>query len=107
MRQITLSVFKYPTATKARIRLHEEMLHINGPESYRVHNKPTMGVVIERFKTEERFEEIMKQPPGVVLITDGLSYSTVAGYQSYLSKHIGPRWQNEILSSIKPLEVNE
>lgn len=107
MRQLTLSVLEFPTITKARLRLHEEVLRINGPDSFRAHVKPTMGVVIERFKTEERFEDIMKQPPGVVLITDGLSYSTVAGYRSYLSKHIGPRWQNEILSGIKPLEVNE
>lgn len=107
MRQITLSVLEYPTITKARLRLHEEVLRINGSDSFRAHVKPTMGVVIERFRTEERFEEIIKQPPGTVLITDGLSYSTVAGYRSYLGKHIGPRWQNDILSNIKPLEVNE
>jgi integrase len=107
MRQLTLSVLEYPTATKARLRLHEEVLRINGPDSFRAHVKPTMGVVIDRFRTEERFEEIMEQPPGPIFIADGLSYSTVAGYRSYLSKHIEPQWGNETLANIKPLEVNE
>jgi integrase len=107
MRQITLSVLEYPTTNTARLRLHEEVLRINGPDSFRAHVKPTMGVVINRFRTEERFEEIMKQPPGAVLITDGLSYSTVAGYRSYLAKHIEPRWARNILADIKPLEVGE
>ena len=107
MRQLTLSVLEYPTATKARLRLHEEVLRINGPDSFREHIKPTMGVVINRFRTEERFEDIMKQPPGAVLISDGLSYSTVAGYRSYLGKHIQPRWSSSTLALIKPMEVNE
>ena len=107
MRQLTLSVLEYPTVTKARLRLHEEVLRINGPDSFRAHIKPTMGVVIERFRTEERFEEIMKQAPGIVLISEGLSYSTVAGYRSYLSKHIEPRWGNATLALIKPMEVSE
>jgi integrase len=59
MRQMTLSVLEYPTASKARIRLQEEVLRINGPESFRAHVKPTLGVVIEKFKSEERFEEIL------------------------------------------------
>ena len=33
MRQITLSILEYPTESKARIRLQEEVLRINGPES--------------------------------------------------------------------------
>jgi integrase len=107
MRQLTLSVLEYPTATKARLRLHEEVLRINGPDSFRAHVKPTMGVVIDRFRTEERFEEIMEQPPGPIFIVDGLSYSTVAGYRSYLSRHIEPQWGNTTLANIKPLEVNE
>ena len=107
MRQLTLSALEYPTATKARLRLHEEVLRINGPDSFRAHVKPTMGVVIDRFRTEERFEEIMKQPPGPIFIADGLAYSTVAGYRSYLSRHIEPQWGNTTLASIKPLEVNE
>jgi integrase len=107
MRQLTLSVLEYPTATKARLRLHEEVLRINGPDSFREHIKPTMGVVINRFRTEERFEDIMKQPPGAVLIADGLSYSTVAGYRSYLGKHIQPKWGDKTLALIKPMEVNE
>lgn len=107
MRQITLSVLEYPTTSKARLRLHEEVLRINGPDSFREHIKPTMGVIIERFKTEERFDEIIKQPPGVVQIADGLSYSTVAGYRSYLGKHIQPYWGTKLLADIRPLEVTE
>jgi integrase len=66
-----------------------------------------MGVVIDRFRTDERFEEIMKQPPGTFLIADGLSYSTVAGNRSYLAKHIEPCWAKSILADIRPLEVGE
>jgi hypothetical protein len=107
MRQITLSVLEYPTATKARIRLQEEVLRINGPESFRAHVKPTLGVVVEKFKTEERFEEILNMPPGAEISSDGMSYSTVAGYSSYLTKHIEPRWNSVFLADIKPLQVSE
>jgi integrase len=107
MRQMTLSVLEYPTASKARIRLQEEVLRINGPESFRAHVKPTLGVVIEKFKTEERFEEILKMPPGSEVSSDGMSYSTVAGYSSYLTKHIEPRWSSVFLTDIKPLQVSE
>jgi integrase len=107
MRQITLSVLEYPTESKARIRLQEEVLRINGPESFRAHVKPTLGVVIEKFKTEERFEAILQTPPGTETSTDGMSYSTVAGYSSYLTKHIEPRWKSAILSEIRPLQVSE
>ena len=107
MRQITLSVLEYPTASKARIRLQEEVLRINGPDSFRAHVKPTLGVVIEKFKTEERFEEILHTLPGAEISSDGMSYSTVAGYSSYLTKHIEPRWSSIFLADIKPLQVSE
>jgi integrase len=107
MRQITLSVLEYPTAKMARLRLHEEGLRINGPETFRAHSKPTMGVVIDKFKTEERFEEIIKQAPGLSTIVDGLSYCTLAGYRSYIGKHIQPRWGKALLTDIRPLEVSE
>ena len=107
MRQITLSVLEYPTETKARIRLQEEVLRINGPESFRAHVKPTLGVVIEKFKTEERFEEILHMPPGAEISPDGMSYSTVAGYSSYLTKHVEPRWSSVLIADIKPLQVME
>src|ERR1700683_5475865 len=107
MRQITLSVLEYPTASKARIRLQEEVLRINGPEQFRAHVKPTMGVVIEKFKTEERFEEILQSLPGAEISPDGMSYSTVAGYSSYLTKHIEPRWSSAFLIDIRPLQVSE
>lgn len=107
MRQITLSVLEYPTECKARIRLQEEVLRINGPDSFRAHIKPTLGVVIEKFKTEERFEEILNMPPGAEISSDGMSYSTIAGYSSYLTKHIQPRWSSVFLAEIKPLQVSE
>ena len=90
-----------------RNRLQEEVLRISGPESFRAHVKPTLGVVIEKFKTEERFEEILKMPPGSEVSSDGMSYSTVAGYSSYLTKHIEPRWSSVFLTDIKPLQVSE
>jgi integrase len=107
IRQKTLSVLEYPTETKARIRLQEEVLRINGPESFRAHVKPTLGVVIEKFKTEERFEEILDSSPGTEISPDGMSYSTVAGYSSYLTKHVEPRWSSVFLPDIKPLQVSE
>jgi integrase len=107
MRQITLSVLEYPTESKARLRLQKEVLRINGPESFRAHVKPTLGVVIEKLKTDEHFEDILQMPPGAEVSPDGLSYSTVAGYSSYLTKHIEPRWSSVILTDIKPLHVSE
>ena len=59
MRQITLSTLEYSTETKARIRLQAELLRINGAETFRAHNRPTMGVVIEKFSSEERIEDIV------------------------------------------------
>lgn len=49
----------------------------------------------------------MKQQPGETTITDGFSYSTAAGYQSYLKKHIKPRWGSTPLVAVKALEVSE
>ena len=54
------------------------MLRTNGPESFRAHVKPTLGVVIEKLKTDEHFEDILQMPPGAEVSPDGLSYSTVA-----------------------------
>ena len=93
IRQITLSILEYPTETKARIRLQEEVLRINGPESFRAHVKPTLGVVIEKFKTEERFEEILDSAPGTEISPDGMSYSTVArSEERRVGKECRSRW---------------
>lgn len=54
MRQITLSTLEYPTETKALVCLQEQLLRLNGPETYRMQNKPTLGLVIDRFTKEER-----------------------------------------------------
>ena len=107
MRQITLSTLEYPTETKAMLHLQETVLRINGAHGYRAQNNPTMGLVIDRFSTEERIEEIVKQKPGETTITDGLSYSTARGYRSYISKHVKPKWGNTPLADIKALDVTE
>lgn len=107
MRQITLSTLEYPTETKARIRLQEEVLRLNGPQAYKRQNRPTLGVVIDKFSSEERLADILKQQPGETTITDGISYSTAAGYQSYLTRHIKPRWSNVPLAEVKALDVAE
>jgi hypothetical protein len=39
-------------------------------------------LVIDRFSTEERLEEILRQVPGEATITDGFSWSTVAAYRN-------------------------
>ncbi len=107
LRQISLSTLEYPTETKARIRLQKELLRINGAESYKAQNKPTMGVVIDRFSSEERLEDIVKQTPGEITITDGLSYSTARGYRSYIANHIKPQWGDTLLADMKPLEITQ
>ena len=107
MRQITLSTLEFPTENKALIHLQEQVLRINGPQAYRSQNAPTLGLVIERFSKEERLEDILKQKPGQTTITDGLSYSTAAGYRSYLTRHIEPKWGSTPLASVKALEVAE
>lgn len=107
MRQITLSTLEYPTETKALLRLQELVLQINGPETYRAENAPTMGLVVERFMKEERIEEIVKQQPGEITITDGLSYSTARGYRSYITKHIVPRWSCTRLAEMNARDITD
>ena len=107
MRQITLSTLEFPTETKALIQLQEQVLRINGPQAYRAQKVPTMGLIIDRFSREERIEEILKQKPGETTITDGISYSTAAGYRSYINNHIKPRWSDTPLVAVKPMEVAE
>ena len=107
MRQITLSVLEYPTRAKALVHLQQDVLRINDPQAYKAHNKPTMGLVIDRFIKEERIEEIVKQPPGEAIITDGLSWSTAHGYRCYLKKHVRPMWENTPLADMKALEISE
>jgi integrase len=70
-------------------------------------NKPALGLVIDRFSKEERIDDIVKQQPGETTITDGFSYSTAAGYRSYLKRHIKPRWSSTPLGAVKALEVTE
>jgi integrase len=106
-RQITLSVMQYPTEKKARVALQEQLLRMNGAETFKAHLEPTFGVVIDRFIKEERPVEIMAQPPGEVTITDGIAYSTAAAYTSFLSRHIRPRWGAIFLGALKPLDVVE
>jgi integrase len=107
LRQITLSVRKYPTEAKALVRLQEDLLRINGSQTYRTQQEPTLGVVIDRFMKEERIEDIMKQQPGETTITDGFSYSTAASYRSLLKKHVRPRWGSTSLAAVKALDVTE
>jgi integrase len=104
MRQLTLSITQYPTETKARVALQEQLLRLNGAEAYRARVEPTFGVVIDRFVKEERLAEILAQRPGEVKI-DGLAYSTAAGYTSYINRHIRPRWQRTPLSEMRPIDV--
>jgi integrase len=107
IRQLTLSTLEYPTEAKALVRLQEDVLRINVPQAYRAQNKPTLGLVIDRFIKDERIEDIVKQKPGETTITDGLSYSTAAGYQSYLKRHIKPKWGGTPLAAVKAMEVKQ
>src|SRR5580698_11673046 len=58
MRQISISTLECPTETKALLRLQELLLKINGPQSYREQNKPTVGLLIDTFMKEERIDDI-------------------------------------------------
>jgi integrase len=107
IRQITFSVLEYPTEAKALVHLQSEVHRINDPKAFREHNKPTMGLIIDRFSKEERLEEIVKQPPGEATILDGFSWSTAHGYRSYLSKHVLPKWEATPIAEIKALEISE
>lgn len=107
LRQVTLSTLEYPTESKALVRLQEDLLRINGPEAYRAQSNATLGLVIDRFSSEERLEEIVKQQSGQTTICDGLSYSTARGYRSYLRRHVKPKWGRTPLKAVKPLEVTE
>jgi integrase len=107
MRQMTLSTLEFPTETQVLIALQSKLLTLNGPASYRKENKPTLGLVIDRFIESERLIEIAAQPPGEITITDGVAYSTASGYLSYLRKHIRPRWGICLLANIDAMEVQE
>jgi integrase len=105
MRQITLSTLEFPTETKALIHLQQHVLCINGPKAYRAQNEPTLGLVINRFMKDERISDILKQKPGETTITDGISYSTAAGYRSYIKNHIEPMWAHTPLTAVKALQI--
>jgi integrase len=104
---MTLSTLEYTTETKVRIALQSKLLELNGPASYKKENKPTFGLVIDRFIELERLTEILAQPPGQVTIRDGVAYSTAAGYLSYLRKHIRPRWSTTLVAKMDPLDIQE
>jgi len=89
MRQITLSALEYPTETKALVRLQEDVLRINDPKAFKAHNKPTLGWS----STDSQLRSAGANSAtgtGEATITDGFSWSTAAGYRSYLKKHIRP-----------------
>jgi hypothetical protein len=104
MRQLTLSTTDYPTEAKARIALQERVLAINGPDSYRAHDEPTMGLLIDRFIVEEKLLEIIQQRPGDVTV-DGLAFSTATSYLSYFKRHIKPKWEHVQLRDLKALDI--
>jgi hypothetical protein len=52
IRQMTLSTTEYPTETKARIALQEQLLRMNGADAFKARIEPTFGVVIDCFIKE-------------------------------------------------------
>jgi hypothetical protein len=107
MRQKTFSVRDYPTRAKMLLHPQHEKLRINDPESFREHNKPTFGLILDRFETEERLEAIVKQPTGESTVTGGFSWSTAAGYRSYIRTHVRPKWEGTPTAEMKPLDIWE
>jgi integrase len=106
MKQRTLSTVQYPTKAKALAALAPLLLKINGHEGYAEQQKPTFGLVIDRFIETERLHEIKAQSPGEAQ-GDGLRYSTALSYLSVIQKHIRPAWGEVLVEEMKPLLVQD
>lgn len=106
MKQVTLSTVQYPTKAKALAALAPLLLKINGHEGYAEQQKPTFGLVIDRFIETERLREIKAQPPGEAQ-GDGLRYATALSYLSVIQKHIRPAWGEVFVEEMKPLLVQD
>lgn len=97
---------QYPTKAKALAALAPLLLKINGHESYAEQQKPTFGLVIDRFIETERLREIKAQPPGEAQ-GEGLRYTTALSYLSVIQTHIRPAWGEMLLEEMKPLLVKD
>jgi len=106
MRQITLSALEYPTETKALVRLQEDVLRINDSKAFKAHNRPTLGLVIDRFSTEERLEGILRQAPGRPPSRTAFPGAPRRLPQLPQEAH-PPKWGSTLLTDARPLEISE
>lgn len=106
MKQMTLSTVDYPSEAKARVALQHKLLDINGAGTFKQQNTVTIGTLIDRYKQEERIEEIVSQKAGMARNDSGLQYSTAISYRTMLEKHIRPAWESVPLSAVKPLAID-
>jgi len=87
------SVKEYPTEALLRrsAKMQALLLQINSGGHIGGTVDPSFGAVIGRYEQQEMPQR----------------YSTSKSYQSYLSNHIKPRWENITLSDVKPMAVED
>ncbi len=107
MRQMTFSVLEYPTAAKHGFACKKKCCALTGRNPSAPMSNQPWELSSRNSKPRSALKKSFKSPPGAEVSPDGMSYSTVAGYSSYLTKHIEPRWSSVFLTDIKPLQVSE
>lgn len=95
------STVEYPAKRDVMRAVQPILLRVNGCETYRTQERPTFGVLVERFIETEQLRTIAAQKVGQTAAT-GLKYSTAVSYLSYLEGHILPRWKGEVIAGVRP-----
>jgi integrase len=106
LRQKTLSTVEYPTKAKALEALAPLVLKVNGRTTFVAEQKPTLGLVLDKFIESERLKEIVENTDAPV-DPDALHYSTAVSYLSMIERHIRPRWGRMALDEIEPHDVQK
>lgn len=104
LRQKTLSTVKYPTKAKALEALASLVLKVNGRTTFVAEQKPTLGLVLDKFIESEQLREIVAgtlKPEN----PDALHYSTAVSYLSMIECHVRPRWGKVALDEIEPQDM--
>lgn len=104
LRQKTLSTVEYPTKAKALEALAPLVLKVNGRTTFVAEQKPTLGLVLDKFIESERLKEIVGKADAPV-DPDALHYSTAVSYLSMIERHVRPRWGRMALDEIEPQDV--
>jgi integrase len=103
---IIYSTVEYPTRRDVMNEVQPILLKVNGCKTYRMREKPTFGVLVERFINSEKLSEIAEQGVGQTSPTE-LKYSTTISYLSNLKRHVLPRWRAEVIADVSPAALAE